>query len=214
MCDFLSVLVSCHCSCPAAQARRTWHGQDLRLVGYSSQHKGGYQLWNEETDRVVVRGDVHSLTFYPEDDKSHTHDTNTHKQYGEEGNDTTIIYDEESGVHGRSRPAVGPSNGQSLSLSQISHADDSGSYFGSLNSSFESGSGAASDHTPPMREGNTDDTMSDSVVFQRPERRAGGGEQWMTMADFGSPSSSSTHICFHAVSGTTDCFIPGGECAC
>ena len=49
-----------------------------------------------------------------------------------------------------------------------------------------------SDHTPAMREGNTDDTMSDSAVFQRPPRRVSGREQWMTTSDFGSPLSSST----------------------
>jgi hypothetical protein len=32
-------------------------GKSYRLVGYSSHHKGGYELWNEDTDRVVVRGE-------------------------------------------------------------------------------------------------------------------------------------------------------------
>ena len=53
-------------------------GKTYRLVGYSTHHKGGYQLWNKETDRVVVRGDVHSLTFYPQD----TTPTDTHTQAG------------------------------------------------------------------------------------------------------------------------------------
>jgi hypothetical protein len=104
-------------------------GKSYRLVGYSSHHKGGYQLWNEDTDRVVVRGDVHSLTFYPEDTTSHT-DTHTQAQDGNASSDTTITYAEEDGIQGRGRPASGPSNGQSLSLSRISHADDSGSHFG------------------------------------------------------------------------------------
>ena len=54
-------------------------GKSYRLVGYSTHHKGGYELWNEETDRVVTRGDVHSLTFYPEDATTHT-DTHTQAQ--------------------------------------------------------------------------------------------------------------------------------------
>ena len=140
-------------------------GKSYRLVGYSSHHKGGYQLYNEDTDRVVVRGDVHSLTFYPEDTTSHT-DAHTQAQDGNTSSDTTITYVEEDGIQGRSRPASGPSNGQSLSLSRISHADDSGSHFGDFDSSFDGGSGSVDDHTPPMREGDTDDTMSGSGVFR------------------------------------------------
>ena len=149
-------------------------------------------MWNEETDRVVVRGDVHSLTFYPEDTTTHT-DAHKQAQDANTSSDTTITYVEEDGIQGRGRPASGPSNGQSLSLSRISHADDSGSHFGGFDASFDGGSGAVDDHTPPMREGDTDDTMSGSGVFRRPVRQESGREQWMTTSDFGSPSSSSTH---------------------
>ena len=151
---------------PQGASKASWGtGKSYRLVGYSSHHKGGYQLWNEDTDRVVVRGDVHSLTFYPEDTTSHT-DAHTQAQDGNTSSDTTITYVEEDGIQGRSRPASGPSNGQSLSLSRISHADDSGSNFGDFNSSFDGGSGSVDDHTPPMREGDTDDTMSDQACFE------------------------------------------------
>ena len=122
-------------------------GKSYRLVGYSSHHKGEYELWNQDTDRVVVRGDVHSLTFYPEDTTSHT-DTRTQVQDGNTSSGTTITYMEEDGIQGRSRPASGPSNGQSLSLSRISHADDSGSHFGSFDSSFDSGSGGVNGGAP------------------------------------------------------------------
>ena len=75
------------------------------------------------------------------------------------------------GIQGRCRPAGKPVDDHSLSLSRISHADDSDYHSGSFNSSFDSGSGGVNDHTPAMREGDTDDTMSDSAVFQRPARR-------------------------------------------
>ena len=73
-------------------------GKSYRLVGYSSHHKGGYQLYSEDTDRVVVRGDVHSLTFYPEDTTTHT-DTHTRAQDGNTSSDTICG----RGWHSRSR---------------------------------------------------------------------------------------------------------------
>ena len=52
-------------------------GKSYRLVGYSSHHKGGYQLWNEDTDRVVVRG---MCTALPSIQKTLRHtQTHTHK---------------------------------------------------------------------------------------------------------------------------------------
>ena len=114
-------------------------------MGFSSQHKGGYLLWNAETDRVVTRGDVHSLKFYP--DKVATH-TNTQQQDDADGS-TTIIYDAEDGVQGHARSKFVPNNGQSMSLSRISHADDSVDHSGSFASSFGSGSERVVDRTPP-----------------------------------------------------------------
>ena len=35
------------------------------LVGYSSKHFGGYQLLDWTTEKIVVRGDIHCLTFHP-----------------------------------------------------------------------------------------------------------------------------------------------------
>ena len=93
-------------------------GKKYRLVGFSSQHKGGYLLWNAETDRVVTRGDVHSLTFYP--DELTTRTPNHTQQLGDDAGDmTTIIYEEEDGVQGRVRSSFGQGDAQSLSLSQI-----------------------------------------------------------------------------------------------
>ena len=119
-------------------------GKEYRLVGFSSQHKGGYLLWNAETDRVVTRGDVHSLKFYP--DKVATH-TNTQQQDDADGS-TTIIYDEEDGIQEHARSKIVPNNGQSMSLSRISHADDSIDLSGSFASSFGNGSGSVVDRTP------------------------------------------------------------------
>jgi len=68
-------------------------GKSYRLVGYSSHHKGGYELCNQYTDRVVIRGGVHSLTFYPEDATTHT-DTHTQAQDDNASSDTAIIYEE------------------------------------------------------------------------------------------------------------------------
>ena len=120
-------------------------GKEYRLVGFSSQHKGGYLLWNAETDRVVTRGDVHSLKFYP--DKVATH-TNTQQQDDADGS-TTIIYDEEDGIQEHARSKIVPNNGQSMSLSRISHADDSVDHSGSFASSFGNGSGRMDGRTPP-----------------------------------------------------------------
>ena len=160
-------------------------GKSYRLVGYSSHHKGGYELWNADTDRVVVRGDVHSLNFFPEDTTTHT-DTHTQAQEDDASSGTAITYEEGGGIQGRYRSTSEPFGDQSLSLSRISQVDDSHS--GSLNVSFDSGSGNVSDPTPAMREGNTDDTMSDSAVFRRPARRVSEREQWVTASDFGSSS--------------------------
>ena len=123
--------------------------------------------------------------------QTHTH-THTQAQDDNASSDTAIIYEEKNGIQGRCRSAGRPVDDHSLSLSRISLADDSEYHSGSLNSSFDSGSGRISDHTPAMREGNTDDTMSDSAVFQRTPRRVSVREQWMTTSDFGSPWSSST----------------------
>jgi len=52
-------------------------GKRYRLVGYSSHHKGGYELWNEDTDRVVVRL---MCTVLPSIQKTLQHtQTHTHK---------------------------------------------------------------------------------------------------------------------------------------
>ena len=42
-----------------------------------------------------------------------------------------------------------------------------------------------------MREGDTDDTMSDPTILGRPARSVRGGEQWFTTSQLGSPSFSS-----------------------
>ena len=81
-------------------------GKEYHLVGFSSQHKGGYLLWNADTDRVVTRGDVHSLKFYP--DKVAT-PTNTQQQDDGADGSTTIIYEEEA-----ARSNFESNNGQSL----------------------------------------------------------------------------------------------------
>jgi len=115
-------------------------------VGFSTQHKGGYLLWNAETDRVVTRGDVHSLTFYPDELTACT-PMHTQQLSDDAGDMTTIIYEEEDGVRGRVRSSFGQDDGQSLSLSQISHADDSVSHLDDFAPSF--GSGSVADRTPP-----------------------------------------------------------------
>ena len=74
-----------------------------------------------------------------------------HTQQQDDGADgvTTITYEEEDGVQGRARSSCEPSNGQSLSLSRISHADDSVSHSDSFASSFGGGSERMGDRTPP-----------------------------------------------------------------
>jgi len=38
--------------------------EEFVFVGCSTMHKGGYKFYNQETDKVVVRGDVHSISFF------------------------------------------------------------------------------------------------------------------------------------------------------
>ena len=85
---------------------------------------------------------------------------------------------------------------QSLSLSRISHSNDSDSHNFSHNTSF-GGSSTIGDEqvdsrTPSgVREGDTDDTMSDPTILGRSARNVRGGEQWFTTTELGSPSFSS-----------------------
>ena len=67
-------------------------GKSYRLVGYSSRHKGGYELWNEETKRSVVRGDVHHLRFFPSDLNTQS-TTHNQPQTDSTSDDTTIVID-------------------------------------------------------------------------------------------------------------------------
>ena len=36
------------------------------FLGYSQEHNQGYLLYNQESNKIIVRGDIHSLMFYPE----------------------------------------------------------------------------------------------------------------------------------------------------
>jgi hypothetical protein len=40
------------------------HDKQYAFVGYSTNHKNGYELYDLVTKRIVVRGDVSCLTFY------------------------------------------------------------------------------------------------------------------------------------------------------
>ena len=50
----------------APRHKQAGFGQDKHyaFVGYSTNHKGGYELYDLVTGRIVVRGDVSCLTFY------------------------------------------------------------------------------------------------------------------------------------------------------
>ena len=173
-------------------------GKSYRLVGYSSKHKGGYELWNEETERSVGRDDVHHLRFFP-------HDLNpqptTHDQPQTDSDNTTVIIDDDDNdfiyqpKRDKFKHRATPT--QSLSLSRISHLDDSDSDSRILSSDVSLGSDGASaeqvsSHTPSgMREGDADDTMSDPAIRGRPARSVRGGEQWFTTSQLGSPPFSS-----------------------
>ena len=49
----------------APRQKQAGFGRDKNyaLVGYSTNHKGGYELYDTVTERIVVRGDVNCLTF-------------------------------------------------------------------------------------------------------------------------------------------------------
>ena len=168
-------------------------GKSYRLVGFSSQHKGGYELWNEETERTVVRGDVHHLRFFPSD--LNTHSTTHNQPHTDSTSDNTTIVidnDDDSFVDGFVYKPTGQSKhraipSQSLSLSRISHLNDSDSRNFSNNTSFGSSSTSeeqVGSRTPSgMREGDTDDTMSDPTILGRSARSVRGGEQWFTTSE-------------------------------
>ena len=118
-------------------------GKIYRLVGYSSHHKGGFELWNEETERSVVRGDVHHLRFFPSDLNTHS-TTHNQPQTDSTSDNTTIVIDNDDNgfvyptTRGHSKHRAIPN--QSLSLSRISHLNDSDSSNFSDNTSFGSSS--------------------------------------------------------------------------